>query len=646
MAQFSVVTFVIMVILLLVMSLVLIELLNNNIDLLREHSAAIASGVPIEESDPFSIASVSHQVNNLKWITLGAMGGAFLYLYATLVYIVWEGWRTIVKQRTGLEAANAELEARVSERAEQLREAWDLGRRRLDAFRTAAGRLALEEDPERALQDLVSLSRDLAGARYGVLTLLDTVGTPGRFVTSGFSPDQRSRMRASPNQIEELGLTMDGPEKIVVGDDTRHLTAHGFQPGHAPLKSFLGAPVTVNGRTSGAFYLMEKEEAFTTEDETLLGLFAMLAGVHLENVELFEEVMRERRTLATIQGSMTEGLVVLDPRGQVMYLNQTAERLWGLVANDVRGKHIRDVFCPGALELEPPEALQNLIDVVEAADNSPKTIEVTLDKPQRRYLEVTAFSIPSASDKSMTGLLARDVTQQRELRERQYNFVSIASHELRTPMTTILGFTELLLKRDLPESSRREWLERIYQSSKALSAIVDDMLNISRIQSGKLALSLELLQLQDVVNEVLAGIRPETTVHEFIVSIPEDTPKVVADREKLAQVLINFLTNAIKYSPKGGPVTISARHDRDRERVVVEVADQGIGIAPEEQENLFSAFHRIIRPETATIKGTGLGLSIVKGLVQMMKGEVWAKSEMDKGSRFFFSIPTRRVDAR
>ena len=148
-AQFSVVTFVIMVIMALVISVVLIETLNRNVDLMKEHEAALVAGETIRPSDPISITSLSRQVSNLKWITLAGIGGSFTYLYATLVGMVWEGWRTIVRQQSQLRSANAELERRVAERVEKHREALEEGRRRLDAFRTVAGRLALEEVPER-----------------------------------------------------------------------------------------------------------------------------------------------------------------------------------------------------------------------------------------------------------------------------------------------------------------------------------------------------------------------------------------------------------------------------------------------------------------------------------------------------------------
>ena len=294
-AQFSVVTFVIMVILALVTSMILIERLNRNVDLMKDHNAALVAGETINPSDPISITSLSKQVTNLKWITLAAVGGSFIYLYGTLVGIVWGGWKTIARQQGQLQSANAELERRVAERVEQLREALEQGRRRLDAFRTAAGRLALEEVPERALQDLVNVSRELVGARYGVLALLDPTGRRGKVLTSGFPPEQQDRMGPLAKSIGQLGLRREGVRRVVASDERLLLSVHGFPPEHAGIESLLGVRVMVQGRTAGAFYLMEKgdDAEFTDDDEELLNLFAVLAGVHFENVGLYEEVGQE-----------------------------------------------------------------------------------------------------------------------------------------------------------------------------------------------------------------------------------------------------------------------------------------------------------------------------------------------------------------
>ena len=237
------------------------------------------------------------------------------------------------------------LETRVAERVQDLKEALEQGRRRLDAFQTAAGRLALEDVPERALQDVVDVSRDLVGARYGALAVFDPAGQAAGFVKSGFSAERQAKMDLLPKGLEDLGLVSGHAEQIEIGDEPRYLSVHGFSPDDAPGASFMGAPVKVKDRTAGALYFMgrEGEPEFSPDDVRLLNLFALLTGVLLENVGLYDEVAQERRTLAAIQGSMTEGLLVLDPEGRVMYLNETAESLWGLRPPEAQGKPISEV---------------------------------------------------------------------------------------------------------------------------------------------------------------------------------------------------------------------------------------------------------------------------------------------------------------
>ncbi len=223
-------------------------------------------------------------------------------------------------------------------------------------------------------------------------------------------------------------------------------------------------------------------------------------------------------------------------------------------------------------------------------------------------------------------------------------FLAIASHELRTPLTILYGFSDLLLSREVTEARRREWLERIHSESGRLTDILDDLLNVSRIQSGRMAVRKEKLDLTPVMQEMSRYVELATSHHTLRIDVNGKLPAVVGDRDKLMQVLVNFLSNAIKYSPKGGQITLSASEDAERQRLVIGVADQGIGIAPEDQAPLFTTFHRVHRPETVGIHGTGLGLYVVKSLVELMGGEVWVKSEAGKGSTFYFSLPVWRAE--
>ncbi|MBI4267695.1 MAG: GAF domain-containing protein, partial [Chloroflexi bacterium] len=219
-------------------------------------------------------------------------------------------------------------------------------------------------------------------------------------------------------------------------------------------------------------------------------------------------------------------------------------------------------------------------------------------------------------------------------------FVSVASHELRTPLTVILGYTELLLRRDPPDSTRKQWLKNIFDNSQRISSMVDDLLNVSRIQSGRINIKLDRVKLSDVLKEALTFARESTGKHEFVVDMDPDLPEVQLDRDKFGQVVGNLLSNAVKYSPAGGRITLAVRNDKGQHRVVVSVSDQGIGIEPEDKERLFTTFHRIQRPETQGIRGSGLGLYIAKEWTEAMGGKIWLESELNKGSTFFVAMPT------
>ncbi|MBI2919157.1 MAG: CHASE domain-containing protein [Chloroflexi bacterium] len=338
--------------------------------------------------------------------------------------------------------------------------------------------------------------------------------------------------------------------------------------------------------------------------------------------------------------SMTEGLAVFTQDGRVLWWNDAVAMLTGLPEREAVGRHIDDVMRMKAPDLENSEALSvlrgTLLEGVEAKD----PLYITILRPERRELSVRVFHIDLGSGHVLPGVVIRDITGEREMDRRKDAFVSVASHELRTPMTAILGFTELLLKREVAPERRQAWLQEVYQESRRLTTIVDDLLNVSRIHSGKLQLRREQVSVAHVVEAVVGTFKPTTDQHQFIAAVSGDVPAVWADRDKVGQVLMNLLGNAIKYSPQGGKVSVAARHDPERRRVVVSVADEGIGIAPDDQQDLFTSFHRIRPPETDGIRGTGLGLYIVKALVELMQGEVWVESEPGKGSTFYFTLPT------
>ena len=254
---------------------------------------------------------------------------------------------------------------------------------------------------------------------------------------------------------------------------------------------------------------------------------------------------------------------------------------------------------------------------------------------------MTGFPILIENGHSLVGILSRDVTEKRQEERRRENFIGVASHELLTPMSIITGFSELLLTQDPPKKTRRQWADYINRESWKITANLEDLLDVSRIQSGKLVIHEEDVSLSEVVNELVSGLRSAMDTHEFEVQLEPDLPNVVADRQRLGQVLINLLSNAVKYSPDGGRVTVSARWDSGQGRVLVAISDEGIGISVEDQERIFGSFERVDRDETSGVQGTGLGLYIVRFLVEQMNATVRVESELGKGSTFFVSLLAR-----
>ena len=240
---------------------------------------------------------------------------------------------------------------------------------------------------------------------------------------------------------------------------------------------------------------------------------------------------------------------------------------------------------------------------------------------------VAAMSLRSA-------MLIRDVSTRDA-------FVSIASHELRSPLTSVSGYAELLMHKEPPEATRKQWLQHILDNTQKITDMVDDLLNVTRIQSGKVVMKLEKVKLSDIFEERVAIAQESAGKHQFVIDIEKGLPPVLVDRDKFGEVIGNLLSNAVKYSPNGGCITLSARREPQSHRVVVSIIDEGIGIGPADRDSLFTTFHRIQRAETQGIRGSGLGLYIAKEWTKAMGGEIWLKSELNKGSTFFVAVPAQ-----
>lgn len=349
------------------------------------------------------------------------------------------------------------------------------------------------------------------------------------------------------------------------------------------------------------------------------------------------EIDALRRRAEAVLASTTDGLIVLGADDVVSFINPAACVMLGLDAPATLGtrKRLWELVAIPAEEGFDP-----------AADGS-QVREVPLEEPEHRILDVRTDPVLDDAGRYL-GYVAtlHDVTTEREVMQMKNEFVSTVSHELRTPLTSIKGYIDLILDGDAGEINEitREFLGIVKENSDRLVELINDMLDISRIESGRIVLKVEPLDIAELTAagaDTFAAVA-EQTGHRIVVDVPTNVPRAAGDRQRAGQVLINFMSNAIKYSPAGGTVTVSARADDGF--VTVSIRDEGIGISEADQARLFTKFYRVDSSLTREIGGTGLGLSICKSIIELLGGRVGVTSVAGAGSTFFFTLPVARPD--
>lgn len=233
--------------------------------------------------------------------------------------------------------------------------------------------------------------------------------------------------------------------------------------------------------------------------------------------------------------------------------------------------------------------------------------------------------------------IIRDITERKEMERMKDEVISAVSHEMRTPLTAMLGFTEFLLEAEVEPKQRKEYLRIIYNETERLSELIGNFLDLQRIKARQIVYDFKPLAVRPILEEAAALFAGASKKHRLTVRIVEELPPVRGDETRLHQVLNNLLSNAVKYSPEGGEIILGA--ERDGDAVTFRVKDEGIGIAPEAQGKIFDRFYRVDGTDRRATGGTGLGLALVKEIVLAHGGRVWVESDQGKGSTFFFSLP-------
>jgi len=364
--------------------------------------------------------------------------------------------------------------------------------------------------------------------------------------------------------------------------------------------------------------------------------------------EMTESALDERERMKIILESMTEGVLIVDEEEKIVLFNAALEKMFDLKVDNSLSKYILEVIR----NVDLREILSEVISYGES-----RSKEINLYYPSKRILlvRVTPLTKEEISDlrgeKSLEdkreltrrslGAIAifHDITELRQIDKMRHDFVANVSHELRTPLASLKLMVETLLDGALEdEEASKNFLEKIYLETDRLARLVSDLLDLSKIDSGGLKLNYRQVSLADLVDLVITKLEMNTNLAglEVKVDIPENLT-LYADEDKLSQIMINLLDNAIRFTPRGGSIRVEASQ-KDKE-VTISVSDTGIGIPKEAIPRIFERFYRVDRARSREAGGTGLGLSIVKNLVKAHKGRIEVESEEGQGTKFAIILP-------
>jgi PAS domain S-box-containing protein len=402
----------------------------------------------------------------------------------------------------------------------------------------------------------------------------------------------------------------------------------------AGYSAYLGVPLSgPEGTLAGvlAVYAAKPRRWRAEEIEALLALAANTSAA-LSNAELYSRVSLEKERSVAILANIADGIVAVDRDGKVVLWNAAAQEITGVPQEE-------------AIGLTTVQVLQRELESGEGETPSGQRLVSIMRGSEEVWLSLSEAVMTDPLGGVAGRIFAfRDISADLMVEQVKSDFVAAVSHELRTPLTSIYGFAETLLRQDIPfgEEERRTFLGYIASESERLTEIVDQLLNVARLDAGDLQVELGRIDVGSVVSEVVETVEESGLMngHRFELELPTEPLAAEADPDKVRQVFNILVENALRYSPQGGTVTVGARRNADC--VEVRVADEGIGIPASERERIFRKFYRAESAARDGAAGTGLGLFIAKELVTAMGGRIWVDSIEGEGSSFSFELPVAR----
>ncbi len=456
---------------------------------------------------------------------------------------------------------------------------------RITQLSTAILRISASLDLATVLQEVVDSARALTGARYGVIITVDEAGEVRDFVTSGFTPEQNRRFAEWPDGPRLFAQLRDLPGPLKLADLPDYVYEHGFFPKLTPSKTLQSMPMRHHGEQVGSFLVAEKvvAEDFTHEDEELLRLFASQAATSIVNARTHRDVQRARADLEALVETSPVGVVVLDAiLGRMVSLNREAKR----IVEDLRmpDRSLEELLA--VMKCERSDGREISLNELSIAHSlvdaeTVRAEEIVLSVPDGRSVSVLLNATPIRSaqgDVVSVVITMQDLAPLKEMDRQRSAFLSLVSHELRAPLAAIKGSTAIWLGTSpRPEPAEADQFFRVIdEQADQMHRLISDLLVVGRIEAGMLSLSPMATEISMIVEQARNTFLSGGASHSIGIDFPSDLPRVMADGQRIVQVLINLLSNAARHSFRSSPIRVAAL--RDDQYMAISVTDEGRGI--------------------------------------------------------------------
>lgn len=497
----------------------------------------------------------------------------------------------------------------------------------LEISRSLTKRLDLTE----VLRGILEASASMLGGEIGLIALRDHYDRLIIKAAFGVEAEQLAFFDDLLADIQEVGLD---PERLNLR--TKQI-ARRLQ---LPLRQVIALPMVMSDEVLGLILVFHTfTGSVTSNDRQILQSFADQAAIAVHNARLYEAVTNEKKRLSAILESSADGIMILDDEQRILRFNQSLGKMTGWRTEMALGRIYTDVVRWNSRKPGP-----SLDDMLHEDWETGHTLymEGELERLDGFSISVAIiFALLRREDGQPGNVVAnvRDITNYRKAEEMKNNFISIVSHELKTPVALIKGYASTMLRDDADwaQADYQEALKVIEDEADRLTELIENLLTASKLQGDGMRLNWADIHLEDVARRSAERFQKQTQQHEILLDFPIDLPLVRGDESWLRKVVDNLISNAIKYSPQGGEIILRGAYDDAN--VALSVQDSGIGLRSDQLEKVFERFYRVDDALTRSTQGTGLGLYLSRAIVDAHGGHVWAESQHGQGTTFTFTLP-------